>query len=442
MMFRVMIILLSLGFIQEHVQGQEKHLKEINRIIDQNFPQLTSIYQELHANPELSLQEANTSKRLAKELEELGIPVTENVGGYGIVGVLSNGKGPVVMIRTDMDALPIAEETGLHFASTKTAIDQNGKQTSVMHACGHDFHMTTWLGIAKIFMQMKNKWNGTLLFVGQPAEEIGVGARAMITDGLFTRFPKPDYALAIHVNPNLKAGTAGFCAGYALSNVDNIVIKVRGKGGHGASPHTGIDPIVIASKIVLGLQTIMSREVSPINSPSVITVGAIHGGTVGNIIPNEVEMKLTVRSFGQENRQYLIERIKNTTKGIAIASNVKEEDFPIVSVNEHYTPSVYNNPNLTNLLSQKLENILGAENIIYLNPEMVGEDFSNYTFLEPTLPTLIYSVGTSKEHATADGKISNYPVHNSKFQPILDPSLKTAMLSMAFSIFTLLDSKN
>lgn len=441
-MFRIMIIILSLGSVHQYVQGQEKYIKEINRIIDQSFPRLESIYQELHANPELSLQEVHTSARLAEELEKLGIPVTKNIGGYGIVGVLSNGEGPVVMIRTDMDALPIAEETGLQFASTKIATGQNGQQTPVMHACGHDFHMTTWLGIAKIFTQMKDKWNGTLLFVGQPAEEIGVGARAMIADGLFTRFPKPDYGLALHVNPNLKAGTTGFCAGYALSNVDNVTIKVRGIGGHGASPHTGIDPIVIASKIVLGLQTIVSREISPVNTPSVITVGAIHGGTVGNIIPNEVEMKLTVRSFGQASREYLIERIKSTAKGIAIASNVKEENLPIVTVNERYTPSVYNNPDLTNLLSQQLKEILGPDNVIYLTPEMVGEDFSYYTFLEPSLPTLIYSVGTSKERATADGTISNYPVHNGKFQPIIDPSLKTAMQSMACSVFILLDQKN
>ncbi|WP_202111237.1 M20 metallopeptidase family protein [Sphingobacteruim zhuxiongii] len=417
-------------------------MKEINHLIEQSYPQLVTIYQELHANPELSLQEANTSKLLVAELGKLGIQVTENVGGFGIVGVLANGDGPTVMIRTDMDALPILEETGLPFASTKVVKDPSGKETPVMHACGHDFHMTTWLGLAKIFMQMKSKWKGTLVFVGQPAEEIGAGARAMIADGLFTKFPKPDYALAIHVNPNLKAGTVGYCPGFALSNVDNVAIVVRGKGGHGASPHTGIDPIVIASKIVLSLQTIVSRELSPVNSPSVITVGAIHGGTLGNIIPNEVEMKLTVRSFGKENRQFLLDRIKNTARGIAIASNVKEADLPIVKVNEQYTPSVYNNPALTNLLSQQLEKVLGAENIIHLTPEMVGEDFSNYTALEPTLPTLIYSVGTSNERATADGKVMNYPVHNGKFQPVLDPSLKTAILSMAYSVFVLLDNKN
>ncbi|MCT1523584.1 M20 metallopeptidase family protein [Sphingobacterium hotanense] len=430
---------LIIGLIQYHAHSQEKHLDELRNLINTSFPQLERIYKDLHANPELSLQEAYTSKRLSAELTKIGISVTSNIGGYGIVGLLSNGEGPTIMIRTDMDALPIQEETGLSYASRIRMKDKNGVETAVMHACGHDFHMSTWLGVAKVLMQMKSKWKGTIVFVGQPAEEIGVGARAMIADGLFDRFPRPNYALALHVNPSLKAGTIGYCSGYALANVDNISIRVKGKGGHGASPHTAIDPIVISSRIVLGLQTIISREVSPIQSPSVITVGSIHGGTTGNIIPNEVEMKLTVRSFGKENREFLINRIKATTEGVAFASGLEKSDFPEVNVNNQYTPSVYNSPELTNLLSQELGKILGTENIVSLKQEMVGEDFGNYTMVEPRIPTLIYSVGTSEEPSTIDGSVFNFPVHSSKFSPVLDPSLKTAVLSMAYSVLVLLE---
>lgn len=438
-MMKLIATVLIIGLIQYHAHSQEKHLDELRNLISISLPKLERIYKDLHANPELSLQEAYTSKRLSAELKKIGISVTSNIGGYGIVGLLSNGEGPTIMIRTDMDALPIQEETGLSYASRIRMKDKNGVETAVMHACGHDFHMSTWLGVANVLMQMKSKWTGTIIFVGQPAEEIGVGARAMIADGLFDRFPRPNYALALHVNPSLKAGTIGYCSGYALANVDNISIRVKGKGGHGASPHTATDPIVISARIVLGLQTIISREVSPIQSPSVITVGSIHGGTAGNVIPNEVEMKLTVRSFGKENREFLINRIKATTEGIAIASGLEKSNFPEVNVNNQYTPSVYNNPELTNLLSQELGKILGKENIVSLKQEMVGEDFGNYTMIEPRIPTLIYSVGTSQEASTIDGSVFNFPVHSSNFSPVLDPSLKTAVLSMAYSVLVLLE---
>lgn len=421
------------------VYGQIHIQDKVSSIIDQEYASLKELYEYLHANPELSFQEKETSKLLSGELQALGFSVTEKVGGYGVVGVLENGAGPTVMVRADMDALPIKEETGLSYASQVTVTNEDGELVPVMHACGHDFHMATWVGVAKVLNQLRSSWNGTLVFVGQPAEEKGEGARAMIADGLFSRFPRPDFGLAIHVNPLLEAGKVGYTAGYSLSNVDNITIVVKGKGGHGAAPHTTIDPIVVASKIVLGLQTIVSRELSPIESPAVITVGAIHGGRIGNIIPNEVIMELTVRSFSDANRDLIIERIKQTCNGIALSSGLQEEDYPAVLVAEDYTPAVYNDPELAENMANVFREVLGENNVIELSPELFGEDFSNYTRVEPSIPTLIYSVGTSPIENSPSGKVAKFfPVHSRRFFPVVDPSLKVGVLSMSMAVMELL----
>lgn len=433
--------------------------KKVVALTEKELDDLIKLYKHLHANPELSFQERETSRLLAGELRELGFEVTEDIGGYGVVGVLKNGAGPTVMIRTDMDALPILETTGLPYASQVTVTDAEGKVVPVMHACGHDLHMTIWVGVARVFHELKPDWEGTLVFIAQPAEEKLTGARAMIADGLFTRFPRPDYGLALHVNPAVEAGKVGYRPGYALASSESMTITVKGKGGHGATPHTTIDPIVIASKIVLGLQTIVSRELSPIESPSVISVGSIHGGATGNIIPNEVEMKLTIRSFSDESREAIIHKIVRTCRGIALASGLEEKDYPAIvsttlytpaqvreimqnkpseTATGNYNPSVYNDPVLTSEVAAAFRATLGEGNVVELPPEMFGEDFSNYTRVSPRIPTLIYSLGTSAPFT--DDARSYHPTHSSKFSPVVEPSLLTGIRSMSMAILTLLDS--
>jgi amidohydrolase len=412
--------------------------KKASAIFDQEHTVLEKLYKHLHTHPELSFQEKETAALLANELRKAGFTVTENIGGYGVVGVLKNGSGPTVMVRADMDALPIKEDTMLPYASKVTVKDSAGKQVPVMHACGHDLHMAVWVGVAKVLTQLKSGWKGTLVFIAQPAEEKGTGAKAMIKDGLFTKFPRPDYGLALHVNAALETGKIGFTSGYALSNVDNITIKVKGKGGHGAAPHKTIDPIVIASKIILSLQTIISRELSPVESPAVLTVGSIHGGTTGNIIPNEVDLALTLRSYGDKTRQLLIEKIKRTGNGIAMSSGLEKEDYPIVKVNEEYTPSVYNNPVLTRNIIPVFKMIVGNDNVHELLPEMVGEDFSNYTRVEPSIPTLMYSLGSMPKIDPQTGKPPTYFTHSSKYYPVIDPSLKIGVMSMSMAVMHLL----
>ena len=297
---------------------------------------LVALYQHLHTNPELSLMETKTAARLAEEMKKLGYDVTEKVGGTGIVAVLKNGPGPVVLIRTDMDALPIVEQTGLAYASKVKVKDGNGNEVGVMHACGHDVHMTCWVGTARVLAAMKDNWSGTVVFIGQPAEEMVIGARAMLEDGLYKRFPKPDYALALHADPLQPAGVVTYAEGLSLAAVDTIDVTVKGKGGHGAAPHATIDPIVLAARIILDLQTIVSREVNPID-PCVVTVGSIHGGTKHNIIPNEVKLQLTVRTTKTETRDHVLKAIDRIIKAAAISARAPE---PEMKVNlEQYTPA-------------------------------------------------------------------------------------------------------
>ncbi len=440
MLLSLMIIFLgsNLGYSQS-ADPKSSLGSKASIIFDQEHRAITALYKQLHTHPELSFQEKETAQLLAKELSKTGFVVTENIGGYGVVGVLKNGKGPTIFVRSDMDALPIKEETNLPYASKVTVTDLDGHQIPVMHACGHDLHMAVWVGVAKVLTQLKSHWKGTLVFIAQPAEEKGAGAKAMIKDGLFTRFPRPDFGLALHVNASLEAGKIGYTSGYALSNVDNITIKVKGKGGHGAAPHKTIDPIIIASKIVLGLQTIISRELSPVLSPAVLTVGSIHGGTTGNIIPNEVDLGITLRSYSEETRQLLIEKIRRTSNGIAMSSGLSPEDYPVVSINEAYTPAVYNDPLLTKTIAQVFKNLVGEQNVQELLPEMVGEDFSHYTRVKPAIPTLLYSLGTMPKIDPQTGKAPTYFTHSSKYFPVLEPSLKIGVMSMSMAVIHLLN---
>jgi amidohydrolase len=319
-------------------------LAAVDAKLDAEVADLLALYKHLHANPELSLQEMKSAARMAEELRKLGFDVTEKVGGTGVVGVLKNGAGPTVLVRADMDALPVTEQTGVPYASKVRTTDRFGHDVGVMHACGHDVHMTCFVGTARVLASVKDRWAGTLVFVAQPAEEIGVGARAMIEDGLFKRFPKPDYALALHADALAEVGTIRFTDGLALANVDTVDVTVKGRGGHGASPHTTVDPIVLAARIVLDLQTIVSREVNP-TDPAVVTVGSIHGGTKHNIIPNEVKLQITVRSTKDAVRDHVLKAIDRICKAAAAGARAPD---PEVRVNlAEYTPSTINDGPLT-----------------------------------------------------------------------------------------------
>ncbi len=415
-------------------------IQKLNTLVDQELSYLFDLYKYLHANPELSYHEVNTAKRIAKELRDLGFDVTEGVGGHGVVAIMKNGEGPTVMVRADLDALPVQEQTGLPYASKVRTKDEQGNEVFVMHACGHDMHMTSLIGTARVLSQLKDYWRGTLMMIGQPAEERGGGARAMLADGLFERFPRPNYALALHVSASLPAGTIGYREGYALANVDAVDITIRGAGGHGAYPHRTKDPVVLAAQTILALQTIVSREIAPIE-PAVVTVGSIHGGTKHNIIPDEVHLQLTLRSYSDEVRNHTIEAIKRITRGLAMAAGVPEDRMPIVTVADEYTPATYNDPELTLRLAEVLKQSLGESNVIHTEPVMGGEDFGRYGRVEPRIPICIFWLGTVDPAKIEESKKTGKPLpslHSSLYAPVPEPSIRTGVRAMATSVLELL----
>lgn len=425
-----------------------KAQQPLDKMIEQELPSLVNTYQKLHANPELSYKEEKTSAFIAEELRKLGYEVTERIGkyerpgltSYGLVGILKNGSGPTVLIRADMDALPLEEKTDLPFASKVKTKNESGEEVSVMHACGHDIHMTSFLGTAKILASLKSQWRGTLMLVGQPAEERGSGAKAMLNDNLYNRFPKPDYALALHDSANLEAGKVGYTEGYSLANVNSVNITVKGVGGHGAYPQTTKDPVVLAAQIVLALQTIVSRENSPLD-PAVVTVGSIHGGTKHNIIPDEVKLQLTVRSYKEEVRQRVLSSIERITKGIAIAAGVPENRLPTVEVVEtEFTPSTFNNVDLTRRISAVFEKTLGKDNVVKLDPVMGGEDFGRFN-LNDQIPGFIFWLGAVEPSKVAKSKMEGTPLpslHSSQFAPMAEPTIFTGVKAMTLAALELL----
>ncbi len=388
---------------------------------------LQALYRDLHRAPELSNQEGKTAARLANELRALGVEVTTGVGGHGVVGVLRNGAGPTLLLRTDLDALPVREETGLPIASRVTARDDDGKTVPVMHACGHDLHMTAWIGAARVLASSKSRWRGTVVLVGQPAEEKGAGAARMLAAGLYKRFGKPDHALALHVSAELPSGSVGLTAGFALANVDSVDVTVFGRGGHGAYPHKTIDPIVIAARIVLGVQTLVSRESNPLE-PAVVTVGSIHGGAKHNVIPDEVKLQLTVRSYEERVRRALLDGIRRIAEAEAMAARAPRK--PEVAFTEG-TPATYNDPALTERAAAVLARVLGKEAVHRPPPVMGGEDFSEYG--RAGVPALIFMIG-AVPHAKAEAaRTSGAPLpslHASAFAPDLGPALRTAVTSL------------
>ncbi|MHC4824700.1 MAG: amidohydrolase [Planctomycetota bacterium] len=413
--------------------------------VEHEMPRLNGLYQDLHADPELSFHEVRTAKKMAGVLEHAGFTVTTGVGGTGVVGVLKNGDGPVILLRADMDALPVEERTGLSYASKVRVSDDLGVEVPVMHACGHDVHMTVWSGTAGYLGQHRDLWKGTLVMIAQPAEERGAGARAMLGDGLFERFPKPDYCLALHVKGELPVGTIGSCPGYALGNVDSVDIKVFGKGGHGSTPHKTHDPVVLASRIVMGLQTVVSREIPPIED-GVITVGSIQGGAKHNIIPDEVHLKITVRSYKPEIRRTLLDGIRRTAEGEAIAAGFPQELMPDVTVSEQeFTPSTYNDPDFVHRVNESFRKALGQDAVVPVEPVMGGEDFGRYG-PAAGCPSYIFWLGVSPrplwEAAQVEGGDPCPSTHNSRFAPEPKGSIRTGVVAMTSAVLDLMPNRD
>ena len=422
---------------------------DLTGTVEAELESLLEIYKHLHAHPELSYQEEKSSALVVGELRKLGFKVTEHIGDYGIegrvsyglAGVMKNGKGPTVLVRADMDALPIEERTGLPWASEAMGAGDQGEQVRVMHACGHDLHMTSLIGTARALIKMKKEWSGTLIILGQPAEERGSGARAMLDAGLFKIVPKPDYALALHANASLPAGDVGLVGGYALANVDSVDVMIRGAGGHGAYPHTTKDPVTLAAQIIVNLQTIVSRQISPFD-PAVITVGSIHGGTKHNIIPDEVKLQITVRSYRPEVRSQLLDSIRRVAEDTALAAGFPEELLPIVAIHEEeFTPSTYNDPDLVARLKEVFQETLGEQRVRDVDPVMAGEDFSRYS-LDGEVPIAIFWLGAvdpAKVEQFANEGRQLPGLHSSEFAPLPEPAIRTGVTAMVSAVLDLMN---
>ena len=394
---------------------------------------LMAIYRDLHSNPELSFQETRSAAKLVAEAKKLGFEVATGIGKTGVVAVLKNGPGPVVLLRADMDGLPVAEQTGLAFASKAKGRTEDGVDSAIMHACGHDTHMSSWIGAARRLVELKKEWSGTLVMIGQPAEEIGKGAKAMLDDGLYTRFPKPSRVIAFHDSASLPAGTIGIKPGYALANVDSVDLTVKGVGGHGAYPHTTKDPIVLAARIVTAVQTLVSREVEP-QQPSVVTAGSIHGGTKHNIIPDQVEVQFTVRSYTDETRRLLLDGIARIARGEAIAAGVPDDRMPVVVVRDGFTPATFNTEPATSRLIAEFEKSFGKERVVAAAAVMGGEDFSQFYLADKSsIQSTIFWVGgvPQEKWDAAKGDTTKLPsLHSATWAPDAEKVIATATEAM------------
>ena len=418
-------------------------------LADEQLPSLLAIYKDLHTHPELSTREERSSAIVARELKAAGCEVTERVGKYdqpgatcfGVVGVMKNGAGPTVLVRSDLDALPVHEETGLPYASTVISKNNEGKDVPVMHACGHDIHMSTLIGTARALGKLKDKWHGTIVFIGQPAEETVGGARAMLKDGLYTRWPKPDYALALHDDAEIETGKIGVTEGYAFANVDSVDVTVHGMGGHGAYPHKTKDPIVLSAEIINAWQTIASRENNPLD-PVVVTVGSIHGGTKHNIIPDDVKMQLTVRTYKEEVRKRVLAAIERIAKQCATAAGLPPDKLPEVNVRQdEFTRATYNNPDLVKRVTPALKAAIGENNIVRKDPTMGGEDFCEYSLPDNSIPAFMFVVGAVDPGKVADSKKTGTPLpslHSSKFAPVPEPTIRTGIIGMSSAVLELM----
>jgi amidohydrolase len=445
MLNRILIASVLLASMNGAAKAQQQFL---DPLIDRDIASLLATYKMLHGAPELSHREEKTSSFFASQLKALGYTVTERIGkyerpewgGYGVVAVMKNGAGPTVLVRTELDALPVDEKTNLSYASKVKTKNDLGQEVSVMHACGHDIHITTMLGTAKMLSEIKDRWQGTLVLIGQPAEETIDGARAMLRDGLYTKFPKPDYTIALHDSADLEAGKVGYTPGYALASSTAVDIKIRGLGGHGSKPESTKDPVVLAAEVIMALQTIVSRENSPLD-PAVVTVGSIHGGTRYNIIPDEVNLQITVRAYKEEVRQKLLAAIERITKGIALAAGIPNDRAPIVKISEtEITAATYNEPQLTERLAATFRSALGDENVVKIPPAMASEDFG-YLSLDQKIPATIFWLGAVDPLKVKQSKDTDTPLpslHSALFAPLPEPTLRTGVKAMTSAVLELM----
>ncbi len=425
--------------LTSEIQGQE-----VSALVDKQESNLLATYKSLHAAPELSHHEEKTSALLAGELRAAGYEVTEHVGVYadgskafGVVAILKNGAGPTLLVRADMDALPVTEKTGLPYASSVRAKNPAGQDVGVMHACGHDIHVTAMIGVARLMVEEKAKWHGTLMLVGQPSEETIDGAQAMLADHLYERFGTPDMAIALH-DSNLAVGTLAIVPGYAMASSTGMDVLMRGVGAHASQPQSGKDPIVMSAEFIVALQTIVSRSTPP-RSPAVLTVGDIHGGTKRNIIPDEVKMELNFRAYDESVRQTIIAGIERTAKGIAIAAGVPEDRMPILTMQE-YTPSMYNDPALSARLVALFQQKLGKESIVEDDPKMGSEDFGVFG-LKHKIPAVIFWLGAYDPAKVAESKASGKPLpspHSPLFAPVPEPTIRMGVTAMTDAAIALL----
>jgi len=406
--------------------------QDVREAVAKDMPSLMTLYRDFHANPELSFEEVKSAAKIAAELRRLGFEVTTGVGRTGVVAVMKNGAGPVLMLRADMDGLPVPEQTGLPFASKATGKTREGQPTPIMHACGHDTHMTGLIGTARRLAAAKAQWQGTLVMIAQPAEEIGLGAKAMLDDGLFTRFPKPQYVLGFHDSASLPAGVIGVRSGYALANVDSVDLVVRGTGGHGAYPHTTRDPIVLAARIVGALQTLVSRELDPQDS-AVVTVGSFQAGAKHNIIPDEARLQLTVRSYSDATRNHLLDGIARIARGEAIAAGMAADRMPVTTVKDEYTPATFNTEPLSGRMKTLWTGRFGADRVQDTPAVMGGEDFSRYYLADKSIQSLIFWVGGVPKAAwdASGGDTTKLPsLHSPFWAPDAEAVIATATEAM------------
>ncbi len=407
--------------------------KEIDALVAKNYAQMETLYKDIHATPEIAFQEINTAKKLAKEMRDLGFEVTEGVGKTGVVAMLKNGAGPTIMVRTELDALPMEEKTGLPYAS-KVKTTYNEKETFVAHSCGHDLHMASWVGTAKTLVALKSQWQGTLMFVAQPAEEAIAGAKTMMQDGLYTRFAKPNFAFALHTMPGL-AGTVSLNSGPMTSNADSFNITFKGRGGHGSAPHRAIDPILIASKFIVDVQSVISRERDPFEF-GVFSIGSIQGGSAANIIPDSVVLSGTIRSYKQEVRDKIHDGITRTAKAVAAMAGAPEPEFKIASGGE----AVVNDVELVNRTEAVMKSAFGAAKVLRVPPITASEDFSE--FINAGVPSMFFFIGTNDpKDLEASRQPGGKPIpfnHSPFFAPVPEPSIKTGVKAMSLAVLNAL----
>ena len=426
---------LVLSLLFAAVASAQTPANTIDQLIDREMPSLLATYKQLHAAPELSMQEKKTSETVASQLRALGYAVTypfgqyvePNATCYGVIAVMKNGSGPTVLVRSDMDALPVEEQTGAAYAS---------QTKGVMHACGHDIHMTTLLGTAKLLTELKSKWHGTVMLIGQPAEEVVKGADAMLRGGVYEKFGKPDFVIALHDNSNMPAGQIGWFGGYFMAGADSINVTIRGMGGHGARPEATKDPVVMAAEFITALQTIVSRETSPLDS-AVVTVGSIHGGAKRNVIPDEVQLLMTVRTYKPEVRKRVLASIDRIARGVALAAGVPDDRAPIVELLAgESVEATWNDPALTERLAKALTRDMGTNSVVKMDPLMVSEDFGHFA-LDRKIPATMLNVGAVDPAKIASGE--RLPsLHSSKFLPVAEPTLRGAIKAMVVSSLELL----